>query len=74
MGHSVIHIESTGIHDNGRDDDADVMFARFVDDLAKAGHQVHHATFTTGSTRKLLNADDTTPLRHGEAEYRHRAD
>jgi hypothetical protein len=73
MGNWSIHIEGAGIHDNGRDDDAEVMLERFAADLA-AHHQVHSVTFTVGTTRELLNADETTPLdpeRIGHA-YRHR--
>lgn len=74
MGNYVIHIEGAGIHDNGREDDADAMLKTFAGQLAAAGHQVHSATFTTGSARELLNPDETTPLKaEGEHVYRHRA-
>lgn len=72
MGHWAIHIEGHGVHDNGRDDDAEVMLKEFVRELA-AHHQVHAATFTVGSTRELLNADESTPLvADGDLTYRHR--
>ena len=32
------------------------------DHLAEAGHRVDAASITTGTTRELLNEDDTTPL------------
>lgn len=57
-----MHLEGGGIHDNGGDDDADAMLRVFAGKLADAGHQVHAATITTGSTKELLNADDTTPF------------
>jgi len=78
MGHCVMHVETTGIHDNGRPDDADEMLKKFAAKLADAGHEVHLVTFTAGSTRQLLNEDDTTPLDAGTATggakhvYRHR--
>lgn len=71
MGHWVMVIEGAGIHDNGRDDDAESMLEDFAGELAKH-HAVHKCSFTVGSTRELLNRDDTTPLRHGETAYRHR--
>jgi hypothetical protein len=57
-----MHIEGGGLHDNGRDDDADAMLRVFAGNLADAGHQVHLATITAGHTKELLNSDDTTPL------------
>lgn len=73
MGHWSIRIEGHGIHDNGRPDDAEARLREFTDQLAADGHEVHAASFTVGSTRELLNTDDTTPLRAGETAYRHRA-
>jgi hypothetical protein len=78
MGHWVMHIEGGGIHDNDRPDDADAMLSEFAGKLADAGHQVHSATITAGSTKELLNEDDTTPLARTETgercplKYRHR--
>lgn len=72
MGHWAMVIEGAGIHDNGREDDAEVMLREFAEKLAQH-HQVDRCSFTVGSTRELLNADDTTPLRHGETAYRQRA-
>jgi hypothetical protein len=72
MGHWTIHIEGHGIHDNGRPDDADARLRDFTDQLAADGHEVHSASITVGSTRELLNRDDTTPLRQGETTYRPR--
>ena len=61
MGNWSMHIEGSGIHDNGRDDDAEAMLKRFAAELATR-HSVHSVSLTAGSTRELLNADDTTPL------------
>ena len=78
MGHWSMHIEGGGLHDNGRDDDADAMLRVFAGKLADAGHQVHSATITVGATRELLNADETTPLENDATSgrrplaYRHR--
>lgn len=58
MGHFSMHIEGTGIHDNGRDDDADVMLREFVNQLAIAGQHVRSATITVGSRRELAGAHD----------------
>ncbi len=58
MGHWSIHIEGTGIHDNGRGDDADAMLREFVDRLAIAGQCVRSATITVGSSRELTDARD----------------
>jgi hypothetical protein len=61
-----MHIEGHGIHDNDRDADADAMLRIFAGQLADAGHEVDSATITSGSTKELLNADDTTPLAASE--------
>lgn len=52
MGQWSMHVEGHGIHDNGRDDDADIMFAEFVAELRKH-HAVQAATFTVGSIRHM---------------------
>jgi hypothetical protein len=65
-----MHIEGGGIHDNGRDDDADAMLRVFAGKLADSGHQVHAATITVGESRELLNADETTPLEAMPSEVR----
>jgi hypothetical protein len=62
MGHWAMHIEGGGLHDNGRDDDAEAMLRVFAGKLADAGHEVDLATITVGHSRELLNADDTTPF------------
>lgn len=72
MGHWAMHIEGTGIHDNGLDNDAENLLKAFVDDLAAKGQTVARVSFTVGGARELLNTDDTTPLRSGETQYRSR--
>lgn len=78
MGHTAIHIEASGLHDNGREDDIDAMVKRFANELALAGHQVHAVSVTSGVTKELLNADQSTPLHPDTATagaahaYRHR--
>lgn len=52
MGQWSIHIVGHGIHDNGRDDDADALLADFLVKL-KQHHEVYAATFQVGSTRHL---------------------
>jgi hypothetical protein len=87
MGHWVMVIEGAGIHDNGRDDDAEVMLKEFAARLAEH-HSVHGVTFTVGSTRELVSkaeyeadeaaavslspAERTRVLEPGEHEWRHR--
>ena len=87
MGHWSIHIEGAGIHDNGRDDDAEAMLKEFAAKLAEH-HSVHSVTFTVGDTRELVtraerDADEeaaqtlapaqrTRVLEPGEHEWRHR--
>jgi hypothetical protein len=53
MGNWAIHIEGHGIHDNGKDEDADAIMTDTVLTLRQAGHQVHAASFTAGSTKEL---------------------
>lgn len=46
----VIVIQGHGPVDGQAEDDADVLFARFVDQLREAGQGVRHAVITTGAT------------------------
>lgn len=87
MGNWSMHIEGAGIHDNGRDDDAEVMLKEFAARLA-AHHSVHSVTFTVGSTRELIGKEEheatetnaefqspahfTRSLPAGEHEWQHR--
>jgi hypothetical protein len=52
MGEWNITIHGHGIHDNGRDDDADAILARFVDELRKS-QEVKSAVFTVGAAREI---------------------
>lgn len=52
MGEWTIVIQGHGIHDNGRDDDADAICQRFVEELARS-QQVQSAQFTVGARRAL---------------------
>ena len=53
MGNWAITIHGHGIHDNGRDDDAETMVAAFVADLEAKGHVVNGVRFTVGADREL---------------------
>lgn len=46
MGNWTITIKGHGIHDNGRQDDADAMAAVLVSELRAAGHDVAACTFS----------------------------
>jgi hypothetical protein len=70
MGNWSMHIEGHGIHDNALPGDADAMLKAFAGELAGAGHQIHSATITIGAAKELLNADESTPLRAGETQFR----
>lgn len=52
MGEWTIVIQGHGIHDNGRNDDADAICQRFVDELAKS-QEIKSAAFTVGARRAL---------------------
>ena len=58
MGEWTIVIQGHGIHDNARDDDADVIYQRFVDELAKS-QEIQRADFTVGARRRLGVPDGT---------------
>jgi hypothetical protein len=70
MGHWSMHIEGAGVHDNGRDDDAEVMLQEFAAKLA-AHHAVQSVTFIVGSARELPASD--TGRVEAPNEWRHRA-
>ena len=63
MGEWTIVIQGHGIHNNGRDDDADAICQRFVDELAKS-QQIQHAHFTVG-TRQPIPAGKQQEAVHG---------
>jgi hypothetical protein len=86
VGHWSMHIEGAGIHDNGRDDDAEALLREFAGKLAQH-HSLHSVTFTVGTSRELVNmepgsggdplepahvADAPLPLRAGLHGYRYR--
>lgn len=56
MGEWQISIQGAGIHDNGRDDDADAILTRFVEELARS-QTVRSAVFTVGSAREVREED-----------------
>lgn len=72
MGQWTITIEGHGIHDNGKNEDADVLAKEFVDKLESYGHQVHHASFTVGS-RRIASWDSEGPgtPKSGETKWVH---
>jgi hypothetical protein len=57
MGQWSMHIEGHGIHDNGRDDDADAMLKEFVARLGQY-HEISAATFTVGGIRDMRQATE----------------
>lgn len=52
MGEWTIVIQGHGIHDNDRDDDADAICRRFVDELARS-QDIQSAHFTVGYRREV---------------------
>ncbi len=52
MGEWTIVIQGHGIHDNGREDDADAICARFLSELAKSQDNLS-CTFTVGVSRQI---------------------
>jgi len=61
MGEWAITITGAGIHDNGREDDADAILRRFTDELRKS-QTVRSAVFTVGSAREVLELDGKSVL------------
>lgn len=57
MGNWSMHVEGHGVHDNGRDTDADSMLRDFAGQLRIKGHEVHAVSFTSGSTKALPVSD-----------------
>ena len=52
MGQWTIVINGHGIHDNGREDDADAICARFLAELGKSQSELS-CTFTVGASREI---------------------
>ena len=53
MGNWSMHIEGRGIHDNGKDEDADAMLRDFAARLRITGHDVQAVSFTSGVVKTL---------------------
>lgn len=54
MGNWDISIQGVGTHHNpGREEDAEKMAKKFVEELRKAGHHVTHARFTYGGAEDI---------------------
>jgi hypothetical protein len=53
MGNWVMIVEGHGIHDNGKDEDADAMLRQFAVDLRTKGHVVSHVSITSGFGKRL---------------------
>jgi hypothetical protein len=63
MGNWHISIRGIGSHHNGKDEDADRIAKRVVNELRAAGHTVDDASFTYGAY-----ADAGAPDKPAEAE------
>ena len=71
MGNWSMHIEGHGIHDNGREDDADSMLRDFAGQLRIAGHAVHLVSFTSGALKTLpVSTTGSVEAPPGDYEYR----
>lgn len=55
MGNWAITIHGHGIHDNGREDDAEHMVSEFIKSLKSVGHVVSSVRFTVGTDRELTD-------------------
>jgi hypothetical protein len=61
MGNWTITIHGTGCHHNtALAEDANRMAAKVVDELVAAGHNVEHASFTSGGREDLLSSTSFT--------------
>ena len=69
MGNWIMHIEGTGIHDNGLAGDAESMMRDFVGQLAVAGHIVQAASITVGGTRLIPPTRDTGRIESPPNDY-----
>lgn len=52
MGEWTMVVNGHGIHDNGREDDADALLEKFISDLQRS-QQVDSVQFTVGTSRAL---------------------
>lgn len=64
MGNWHMSIDGHGIHDNGLTEDAEARLSEFVEQLLADGHQVHHASITVGSARKLVPSSEQSPAHY----------
>ena len=62
MGEWTIVIHGHGIHDNGREDDADAICRRFLAELAKSQGALS-CTFTVGANRQIEAAAEAVSAR-----------
>jgi len=53
MGNWAVTIHGHGVHDNGKDEDAEHQVSKFVSQLRESGQQVHAVRFTVGTDREL---------------------
>lgn len=73
MGEWAMVVHGHGIHDNGREDDAESLLRDFVGQLALAGHEVQSAVFTVGGTRHLPPKKDTLRIESPPDDWQARA-
>ena len=67
MGYWSMVVHGHGIHNNGRPDDADSLLHEFVTRLKGSGHQVHHATITTGAIEGVPGLGEADSAQTGYA-------
>jgi hypothetical protein len=53
MGSWAVTIHGHGVHDNGKDDDAEHLVSEFIENLKARGQVVHAVRFTVGTDREL---------------------
>lgn len=73
MGNWVMHIEGHGIHDNGKEEDADSMLRDFASSLRRAGHDVHAVSFVAGPVKTLPVTVETGSVESPASDYVYRA-
>lgn len=73
MGNWVMHVEGHGVHDNGREDDADSLLRDFAGKLRVAGHDVHAVSFTAGTTKTLPVTVETGSVESPPDDYKYRS-
>ena len=73
MGEWAMVVHGHGIHDNGREDDAESMLRDFIGQLARAGHEVQSVVFTVGGTQHLPPTSDTLRIESPPGDWQARA-